>query len=185
MSGRVQQPAAITPGSMSELAQKSVVQSVPTQQQISGHPEQGPIQSGPAQAEDNEDDVVQPARQEVSVQPAGPQTAEVGEIEVTPSIPEVSVEKSVEHVVEKSPDMDKPKLPEAVKAAGVTHSGPGIPVDENVFNIKTMPMTYEDAKLEEKQHPKLNDSKHWLAELIMYVWRKLDPDINKKKEVKK
>jgi hypothetical protein len=179
--GRVQPPAStLPPGSMSQSAPQPVVQSVPTPQTISVHPEQAPVQTGSSQTEESED-LVQPARQEVSKGPGVQQAAEVQEIEVAPSMPELKVEQSVEHVVEKAPDQDKPKIPEEVKAVGVTHSGPGIPVDENVFNVKSLPMTYEQAVAEVKEHPKLNDSKHWLGELIKYVWRKLDPMIGKKK----
>jgi hypothetical protein len=185
--GRTQQPAVVQPGNMSQSSPDPVVQSIPTPQTISVHPEQGPVQTGGTQAEDNEDEVVQPAKQEVS-SPVGQQSAdeavqavEVQEVEVQPSVPELKVEKSVEHIVEKSPDHDKPKLPEEVKAVGVTHSGPGVPIDQNVFGVKNLPMTYDQAIVEEKQHPKLNDSKHWLAELVLYVWRKLDPTYGKQK----
>lgn len=170
--GRVQQPVPVQAGTMSQ-------QPAPAQQTISVHPEQGPVQTT-APNESTEDEIVHPAQQEVSVKPVQ-QAAEVDEIEMKPSTPEVTVEQSVEHVVEKSLDMDKPKLPAEVKAVGVTHSGPGVPVDTNNFNVKSMPMTYEQAIIEEKQHPKLNDSKHWLAELIVYVWRKLDPTYGKQK----
>lgn len=181
--GRAQPPAATVPsGNMSQFVPHHVVQSIPTPQQISGHPEQAPIQSGIVQEASEED--VQPVQQEVSNSPVTQQSAEGQAIEVQPSLPEVKVEQSVEHVVEKSPDTEKPTIPDAVKAIGVTHSGPGVPVDENIFNVKTLPMTYEQAVIEEKQHPKLNDSKHWLAELVKYVWRKIDPSYGKSRGVK-
>ncbi len=179
ISGRGQPPApTISAGTMSPS--EPVIQSIPTPPQaISVHPEQGPVSV--ASSEDQAD--VQPARQEVSTKPVQ-NTAEIKRVEVQPTTPELKVESSVENIIEKTPDLDKPKLSEAVKAAGVTHSGPGIPIDENVFNVKSLPMTFEQAVAEEKQHPKLNDSKHWLAELVMYVWRKLDPTHGKTKEEK-
>lgn len=181
--GRAQPPVAtVPPGNMSQSVPQPVVHTAPTPQPISGHPEQAPIQVSSTQEASEE--MVQPARQEVSNGPVAQQNTEVQEIEVQPSHPEVRVEQSVEHVVEKSPDTEKPTIPDAVKAIGVTHSGPGVPVDENIFNVKTLPMTYEQAVIEEKQHPKLNDSKHWLAELVKYVWRKLDPSYGKSKGVK-
>ncbi len=176
--GRGQAPApTISAGTMSP--NEPVVQSVPTPQTISVHPEQGPVQTGSSSVEDSEDEV-QPARQEVSTKPVQ-NTAEIQQVEIQPTTPELQVEKSVENIVEKTPELDQPKISEVVKAAGVTHSGPGVPIDENAFNVKVLPMTYEQALNEEKTHPKLNDSKHWLAELVLYVWRKLDPTHGRKK----
>ena len=182
VSGRAQPPTAtVQPGSMSELASGASLPSAQPEQISSGNPEQGPIQSG-AVSENTEhsDEDVQPARQEVGTKSA-PTSVEVQQIEVAPSMPEVSIEKSVEAIVEKAPDTEKPKIPDAVKAVGVTHSGPGVPIDENVFHVKSLPMTFEEAVAQEKQHPKMNDSKHWLAELVLYVWRKIDPKKGKQK----
>lgn len=180
--GRAQPPTAtVQPESMSELASGTSLPSAQPEQVTSGHPEQGPIQTSAAsESKEHSEDDVQPARQEVSATPAPP-SVEVQQIEVAPSMPEVAIEKSVEAIVEKAPDTEKPMIPDAVKAVGVTHSGPGVPIDENVFHVKSLPMTYEEAIVEEKQHPKLNDSKHWLAELVLYVWRKIDPKKGKQK----
>lgn len=174
-ANKLQQPVPVQAGTMSQ-------QSAPTPQPISVHPEQGPVQTA-TPSESTEDEIVQPAQQEVSVKPVQ-QTAEVDAIEMKPSTPEVSVEQSVEQVIEKSPDMDRPKLSNDLKAIGVTHSGPGVPVDTNNWNVKSLPMTFEQAVAEEKQHPRLNDSKHWLAELVLYVWRKIDPTYGKQKGAK-
>ncbi|MBA3723873.1 MAG: hypothetical protein H0W89_03175 [Candidatus Levybacteria bacterium] len=185
VSGRAQPPTAtVQPGSMSELASGVSLPSAQPEQISSGNPEQGPIQAGAvSESTEHSEEDVQPARQEVSAKPA-PSSVEVQQIEVAPSMPEVAVERSIESIVEKSPDTEKPKIPEAAKAFGVTHSGPGVPIDENVFNVKSLPMTFQEAVAEEKLHPKLNDSKHWLAELVLYVWRKIDPKKGKKKEEK-
>jgi hypothetical protein len=176
-----QTPPTVAPTSLTDLAVKPTASTSQAPQSFSGHPEQAPIQSGSA-SENADDEVVQPAKQEVSTSPSQPAT-EGQKIEVQPTVPEVAIEKNIEHVVEKSPDTEKPQLSQAVKAAGVTLSGPGIPVDENVFGVKSLPMTYEEALVQDKQ-TKMKDSKHWLAELVMYVWRKLDPTIGKKKGVK-
>lgn len=175
-SGRVQQPAPVQAGNMSQ-------QPAPTPQTISVHPEQGPVQTAIAPTENTEDKIIQPAQQEVSVKPVQ-QVAEVDEVEIKPSTPELTVEQSVEHVVEKAPDMDKPKISQDLKAVGVTHSGPGVPVDTNSFNVSSLPLTFDQAIAEEKQHPRMNDSKHWLAELVIYVWRKIDPTYGKQKGAK-
>lgn len=177
------QPPVPTVSAGSRSSAEPVIESVSPQQNISGgSPEQGPIQSsnGSESSQENAEDDIQPAKQEVSTKPAN-QAVEQQQIEVSPATPEVAIEQSIEHVVEKSPDVDKPKLSEAVKAVGVTHSGPGIPLDENAFQVKTLPMTFEQALAEEKSHPKLDDSKHWLAELVLYVWRKIDPKKGKQK----
>ena len=177
--GRVQPPGlVIPPGASSAEPQSNQQRPV---QPISGPVEQGPIQTAAVAetpSDNDEEDIVQPAKQEVG-SPTVPQQKEVQTIEVTPSIPEVAVEKNVENVIEKSPDVEKPDIAPDVQAAGVTHSGPGVPVSENVFAVKSLPMTYQQAVAIDKQ-TKLKDSKHWLAELVMYVWRKLDPAIEKK-----
>ncbi len=180
--GRAQPPTAtVQPGSMSELASGASLPSAQPEQISSGSPEQGPIQTSVvSESTEHSEEDVQSARQEVQTKSA-PASVEVQQIEVAPSMPEVAIEKSVEAIVEKAPDTEKPMIPDAVKAVGVTHSGPGVPIDENVFHVKSLPMTFEEAVAQEKQHPKLNDSKHWLAELVLYVWRKIDPSKGKKK----
>jgi hypothetical protein len=158
-----------------------VAPSIPTPQQISGgHPEHGSshvvaTQETPGDTEDQ----VQPAKQETGTPVIVQPTEAIPSVEVAPSIPEVAVEKSVENIVEKAPDLEKPELPQVVKDAGVTLSGPGIPVDENSFAVKKMPMTFEQAEAIEKT-TKIKESKHWLAELIIYMWRKLNPMLGKK-----
>lgn len=134
------------------------------------------------QSDDQE--TIQPAKQEAA-HTTGGAVKEEQQVEIRASVPEVTVEKSVEGVVEKSADTEKPEIAEELKKAGITHSGPGIPIETNKFAITSMPMPYEEAKAMDKAST-LHDSKHWLAELVMYVWRKLDPMIDKKaKEEKK
>ena len=176
-AAKTQQPA--TPNSLTALANGSAPVQQPKPQMISGHPEQGPIQTVAPEAPQGNEEVVQPAKQENSAQTAPQAAPELQQVEIQSSIPEVKVEQSVEGVVEKSPNMENPELPEVVKQAGVTFSGPGIPVEENVFAVQTMPVTYEQAVAEEKA-TKIKDSKHWLMAKIIYIWRKLNPNIGKK-----
>ena len=101
---------------------------------------------------------------------------------------EPKIDASVEHMVEKSPDREKPELSEAVQQAGVTHSGPGIIPDkiivqeipDNKFGITALAVPYEQAALEEKKAP-FKSSKHWLMGIYEYVWRKINPDLGRKK----
>lgn len=177
---RIQPPAAVTPpgSAPSSITPPSGIQP------ISGPKEQAPLHTGTAQEMPQQDseEQIQLAKQEAGLPSVGQQKEEQ-QIEVKQSIPEVSVEQSVEGVIEKSPDTEKPKISEPLQKAGVTHSGPGVPIEENKFAVHTMPMTYQQAAVIDKQTP-LKDSKHWLAELIMYIWRKLDPAIAKKGAVK-
>ena len=142
--------------------------------------EAGPVATAPEFTETDEEEI-KPASQESKNQASQPSSeAEPQAVEVQPSIPEAKIEQSVENIIEKAPDQEKPAIPQVVKDAGVTHSGPGmINVEENTFGISTLPKTYAQAAAEEKK-TKVKDSKHWLVATIMYVWRKLNPKIGKK-----
>ncbi len=118
-------------------------------------------------------------REEAPVQTAiSQESSQAVEVKIAPSVPEVAVEKSVEQVVEISPNIEKPELPKIVKDAGVTLSGPGVPIQENSFGVTKLPMTYQQAAIEVKK-TKLNDSRHWFVAKLMYIWRKINPDIAK------
>lgn len=156
----------------------------PPQQQtvtISGNKEGPPAVIITESPDADDEDEIQPAKQETKTQVVQQgAAAEVQDIEVRPSIPEVTIEKSVESVIEKSPDQEKPDI-KAIEDAGVTHSGPGIIAVEstNTLGIPKMPQTYQQAAVEEKE-TKLHDSKHWLSGLIKYIWRKVNPKLGKK-----
>jgi hypothetical protein len=153
-------------------------------------------ESGPAvivqKSGDNDEEEIHVASQETKNQVVqqGGGGIEVQEIEARPAIPEPKIEASVEHVIEKSADVEKPVLSESVKQAGVTHSGPGIipdkikvEVGDNNLGIKTLPITYEQAALEEKQ-TEFKSSKHWLMGIYEYVWRKINPALGTKEKKK-
>lgn len=179
IASRIQPPSTINP-SEKTLDNSNAIQ------QISGSKEHSPIRTSvPAEtAQFTEESSPQPSAQEAGNMHA-PAVKEEQQVEITSAVPEIAVEKSVESVIEKSVDTEKPEIPEELKKVGVTHSGPGIPIETNKFAVTTMPMKFEEAKVMDKASS-IKDSKHWLAELVMYVWRKIDPNIEKKaKEVKK
>jgi hypothetical protein len=145
-------------------------------------------ESGPAviavESPDTDEEEVKVAQQEAKGQdvgfPSGGDFAEQA-VEVQPSVPEFAPSQEVAPFVEKSPDQEKPDLPKVVQDAGVTVSGPGvIDVKQNSFGVKKLPVTYEQAVIEEKV-TELHDSKHWLMGMVIYIWRKLNPNIGKKK----
>lgn len=153
-------------------------------QSVSVNKEAGPAMISQEASDESDEDEIKLASQETknqAMQPSGgAEVQEVQEVEIQPSIPEMKVEKSIEDVVEAAPDQEKPMIPQIVKDAGVTHSGPGmITVEENIFGVTTLPKTYQQAVAEEKQ-TKIKDSKHWLLATVMYVWRKLNPKLSKK-----
>jgi hypothetical protein len=137
--------------------------------------------------EDDEEEQVAPQENKTQgVQQAGGDGEEEA-VDVEPSAPEVSASAEsaeVERVVEKTPDVE-PKITPELKKVGVTHSGPGIipdeiKVSENNFGIKKLPVSFEQAALEEKK-TKLHDSKHWFSAMMMYIWRRLNPQLGKAK----
>ncbi|HWY79426.1 MAG TPA: hypothetical protein VNW29_03645, partial [Candidatus Sulfotelmatobacter sp.] len=84
-------------------------------------------------------------------------------------------------IIERSPDQEKPEIPQEVKDAGVTHSGPGvIDVEQNDFGVKKMPAVTFPQAIEEEKRTKLHDSKHWYMAMVMYIWRKLNPKMGEK-----
>ncbi|MGH7204554.1 MAG: hypothetical protein ACREHC_09015 [Candidatus Levyibacteriota bacterium] len=186
---RTQPPVTATAAKDSGLAQpvtapQSKIQPSTT---ISVNKESGPSVIVSENSNDNEE--VQIASQETKNQGVQQQAnAEVQEIEVQPSALEPKIEASVEHIVEKSGDQETPVIAEVVKQAGVTHSGPGVIPDttvkikNNVFGIKTPPITYQQAVLEEKK-TEFKTSKHWLMGIYEYVWRKINPTLGTKKQI--
>jgi hypothetical protein len=138
---------------------------------------------------DEEDEVIaapQETKTQVVQQGGGVNTQEEEVAEIAPVIPEFSASSEVKEIVEKSPDQEKPDLPQIVQDAGMKHSDPGvthsglgvIDVEENQFGVKKLPITYHQAAVEEKV-TKLHDSKHWLMGTVMYIWRKLNPKFGK------
>ncbi|HSW87676.1 MAG TPA: hypothetical protein VLG12_00765 [Candidatus Saccharimonadales bacterium] len=82
------------------------------------------------------------------------------------------VEKEIEMLVEKSPDTEKPKIPQVVKNAGVEHAKADIPMPAIQNGKSALPMSYEEAEFTRKKY-KWKDSLAWLSDLIVYHWKKL------------
>ncbi|HSW48511.1 MAG TPA: hypothetical protein VLG67_05530, partial [Candidatus Saccharimonadales bacterium] len=82
------------------------------------------------------------------------------------------VEKEIEMLVEKSPDTEKPKIPQVVKNVGVEHAKADIPMPAIQSGKSVLPMSYEEAEFTRKKY-KWKDSLAWLSDLIVYHWKKL------------
>ncbi len=82
-------------------------------------------------------------------------------------------EKEIEAMLEKSPDTEKPKIPEEVKAAGVEHAKEDTPMPELPTDKKGMPMDFDKALITRKTY-KWMDSIAWLATLVMYQIKKMN-----------
>lgn len=140
------------------------------------------IQEVSDSGEDDEEEL-KVAPQETKTQVAGSQGGadqeENAEIQKTPEVVTGSVE--TEKAVENVPEAEKPPISEKLQKPPITHSGPGamIDVDQNDFGVKKMPaITYPQAAAQVKKTG-LHDSKHWFMAMMMYIWRKVKPGIEK------
>lgn len=93
---------------------------------------------------------------------------------------EGKIEKELEALVEKTPDMEKPKIPEEAKKSGLDHAKADTPMPPVVVGVKPLPMSYDEAEFTRKKN-KWKDSVAWFAAVVMYHWKKLGIS-NKKKE---
>lgn len=85
---------------------------------------------------------------------------------------EGKIEKELEALVEKTPDLEKPKIPEEAKKAGLEHAKADTPMPPIVSGVKPLPMSYDEAEFTRKKY-KWKDSVAWFAAVIMYHWKKL------------
>lgn len=146
------------------------------------------IAESPANEEEDEDELhvaPQEKKTQVVASRGGGDVVEE-EIELQP-VSEISASPEVEKYVE-STELEKPDIKE-IEDAGVTHSGPGvipemIAISKNNFGIKTMPESFDQAVQDEKSSG-LHDSKHWFSAMIIYIWRKLNPKLKKRKHTEK
>lgn len=172
-AGRIQAPVSRPP-------QVNQPRPNATPSSISGGKESEPSAFKPENASDMNNQEVQSARQEVPTTPEQQNVEAQADTETQIAVESAEQSAEIEKFVEASPDVETPDIPKEVQKAGVTHSGPGMIIDENSFGVTAMPMTYEQAAEEEKQ-TKFKDSRHWLLAQIMYVWRKLNPQYGKMK----
>lgn len=85
---------------------------------------------------------------------------------------EIEIAGEIEAMVEASPDSEKPKIPEDVKAAGVEHAKEDTPMPPIQIGVKPLPMSFDEAEFTRKKY-KWKDSISWLSDLIIYHWKKL------------
>jgi hypothetical protein len=83
------------------------------------------------------------------------------------------LEKELESIVEKSPDVEKPQIPDEAKQAGLTHAKESTPMPVVSSGNIVLPMTYEEAKLTRKKY-RWRDSISWFTALVMYHWKKIN-----------
>lgn len=170
-------------------ASPAVTQSDPVPQPISGgHPEQAPGNRGlpPREvAPVDETESVATVSDDQAVVPdeatdADNKQQEAADVKMQESHPQVEVSKELQEAgVEKGEDADRDKLPEeqiakaddAAKQPDTQASASGVP----------LPMTAQQAE-EVKKKSKIRDSIKWLAELILYHWKKLQVKGDKVKE---
>lgn len=100
--------------------------------------------------------------------------------EIAPSTPpEIMIPQELKNRVEKGPDAHQPKIEKETRLAGMELAKESTPVITTPTGIIHLPLTYTQA-LQKKKESRLIDSIHWLAALVMYQWRKYDPDNIKK-----
>jgi hypothetical protein len=157
------------------------------QDQSNNHDNQQPATAPPV----NQQDPSQNTQVNPSTVPTGkehePQAITHGEAqnqqEPTPQItssehPEVNIPGEVKNVVEHGPDAKEPVIPKQITQS---QSNPPQPPGHTITTpsgVISLPMTYAQA-MQTKKTTGSSDSLHWLAALIMYQWRKHDPDAAK------
>jgi hypothetical protein len=115
-------------------------------------------------------------------EPAGapfPDVSKMTEAEVKKE--ELEVERELESFIEKGSDLEKPKIDEEAKKAGLEHAGEDTKMPPVQVGAGVLPMSNEEAELTRKRY-KWKDSISWLATLIAYHWKKLSYS-DKKKEI--
>ncbi len=96
--------------------------------------------------------------------------AESLEISHAPT-PEVNIPEKLGHVIEAGPDGKELTLSKEVSAALATPTKEPMPEIRTPTGVIRLPKTYAQA-LHEKNITKIDDSPHWLAAVIMYLWKK-------------
>jgi len=128
--------------------------------------------------------VQQASSQQVSVTSGGKEGAPMVTAPVVPqetvsaSLPEVVIPQEVQPIVEKSPETDKPEVDNAAEQAGVSLAKESAPIPASATASIKLPMTYEEAILK-KKNSKFRQSIKWLAAVIEYQWKKLNPNLYK------
>ncbi len=95
--------------------------------------------------------------------------------------PELKISDELKKVAEQGPDAKEPEIPREVVKPLATPAQQDVQVIATPSGNVKLPKTYAQAQ-QTKKSTATSDSIHWLATLIMYQWRKYDPD--SAKEVK-
>lgn len=90
------------------------------------------------------------------------------------SHPEVKVPQELEHIVEKGEDASLDEADKRLEELGVQLSSDSTSSSLNSPANIQLPMTYDQALVKQKRS-KVKDSIAWLAALIMYQWKKINP----------
>lgn len=148
--------------------QKQITQDVtPQQQQVgSGQPPEG---SGGKEHEPG-----------TAVKPESVDRASSPQMEIKPvAHSEITPPRELENTAEKGPDAKEPKIEEELRHAGVKLAKESTPLITTPTGKIQLPLNYSQA-VQKKKKTSFFDSVHWYAALIMYLWKKHDPDIVKK-----
>ena len=110
-----------------------------------------------------------------------PDVVKMNENEIRNEEKEVSAE--LETFIEKSPNSEKPKIPDEALEAGMEHSGE----DKDMPPLQTgpgaLPMSYEEAQfISKKNRFHWKNSVAWFARIIQYHWKKINFNNKKSKE---
>ncbi len=94
---------------------------------------------------------------------------------ISPSEPELVIHDELAAVgVEKAAQSEISKLTAEVQKLGASHAKESVPVITLPSGTVHLPHSYQKALQIEKQ-TNIEDSSHWYAALILYLWKKLDP----------
>jgi hypothetical protein len=96
---------------------------------------------------------------------------------ITESTPEISIPQELVDIVKKGHDVEVPLSPD-VQQLGVTSANAAVPVKPMLPENINIPMSYEEATLKKKSS-KISDALKWFADLVIYQWKKLKPDLYK------
>lgn len=94
---------------------------------------------------------------------------------VSPATDEVIIPHELREILEKGPSDLKPKIDHEMLQAGIKEAKESLPIIHTPSGDITLPMTLPDAKIIKKT-TKDDKSPHWLAEMIIYIWKKFAPE---------
>jgi hypothetical protein len=161
-------------------------------QMISIGREQGPVQISnddeddtagaqqytPQQAQAPSEIVHQPSPEKIATQAVPQEIAQSTTEMVGPSVPEIEIPKELTGIVNKTSDGQNYTIPVELQNYGVRHTIPQVVVPENKYEIRTLPLPYEEVLAKEKAF-QYKDSMKWLSAKVHYYWKKINPLVYK------